>query len=704
MTTARKIFITLSILMGVATAFVIASPTYAIDGYVAGGSTISVGGEYGVSSLATGIITVSTTDPVTVVGTGETYNDLRINVTMAGSDITIEDLNITQTNPAYYAISFTGLGNVLRLAGSSTITEPGSVASSGQNALIRVNDGTSLTITGTGALDISARAGAAAIGGDFGTKRGSITISGVTNLTASTYSAAAAVGSGYGDTAVADKEIIIENSTVVINTYANSGLGDVPGGAGIGGGVLSVTGKITIFNSNITGTATQMGAFIGTGMWGSRSNINIIDSYINATAASYGSVIGDGRGVASGYALNSVINISGSEIIANNTYTGATGSAAIGGGGFYNYYSVYGGPASAPTINITNSTVTASVNPGNYAAAIGSGSNNGGSDTTSISTAINITDSVVTANGGHSAAIGGGYRYSAGNITISGDDTVVTATSGTMSAGIGGGYGAGDTIMSGGTLMVSGHPIIYTYSDKVDSAIAGVTVVELASDARIVHGSLHSSLVSATAQTIYIRSFADDSEEYTLTLPANYVSFATNTLGTAADGQYFSQIVSSGGNTFTLARIDGGNREYIYELADARIYRIIELQITALVCIDINISGDSSEVSCEAVSPEVPLPIPATPTRAGFSFVGWTIDQAGQYPVDWDSDPIVLADITIFAQWEPVDGGGTLPPATGILGSTFGNLVEADYVVAVIGAVGVVAVVACLRRVRRIKR
>lgn len=204
------------------------------------------------------------------------------------------------------------------------------------------------------------------------------------------------------------------------------------GGAGIGGANNQSSSNITITGGNITATAgsntgtrlVYCGAGIGGGGFGEGNNITISGGTVNATGGEgngfyhYG-----GAGIGGGYqrGANDII-ISGNDT--KVTATGKDGGAGIGGG--------FAGTA----------------------------------------TDITISGGTVDATGGsHGAGIGGGgTRYyskggSARKITISGDNTHVTATGGYDGAGIGGGAGGGanggagsvsNVTISGGTVVATG--------------------------------------------------------------------------------------------------------------------------------------------------------------------------------------------------------------------------------------------------------
>ena len=229
-------------------------------------------------------------------------------------------------------------------------------------------------------------------------------------------------------------------------------------GAGIGGANSKSSSNITITGGSITATAgsnsgsglTHCGAGIGGGAYGKGNNINITGGTVNATGgAGNSSYHFGGAGIGGGFNSGANnITISGNDT--RVTATGKDGGAGIGGG--------YAG--TADSITISGGTVDAT--GGSSGAGIGGGGtryySKGGS-------ARNITisgdNTHVTATGGYDGAgIGGGAGGGANggvgsNITISGG--TVNAVGGRNSAGIGGGDGAGcsDITISGGTVTAS---------------------------------------------------------------------------------------------------------------------------------------------------------------------------------------------------------------------------------------------------------
>ncbi|GAB6395037.1 MAG: hypothetical protein MdMp024_1349 [Bacteroidales bacterium] len=205
-------------------------------------------------------------------------------------------------------------------------------------------------------------------------------------------------------------------------------------GAGIGGGIYSSGGTITISGGTVV--ATSLGgpgdpAAIGGGGYGKAGTINITGGIVYATVGS-GTGIGGGAGATGG-----IINITGGMI----TATGGDFATGIGGGR----------DGAGGNITITGGTITAT--GGSSGAGIGGGYGGDGGN-------ITITGGTITAIAGqYAAGIGGGYGGDGGNISIS-NGIIVSVSVGSTGdpAGIGGGgkAGAGTINITGGTVYASG--------------------------------------------------------------------------------------------------------------------------------------------------------------------------------------------------------------------------------------------------------
>ena len=146
------------------------------------GSVITEGGTYQLEPYSNnGIITVATTEAVTIVGSGVSSGKssyVTIDCTVAGVDLTLQDVRIDNADDKNYsAVRFTGKGNVLTIEGVNSLQQ--CYNNAGDLAIIYVPQDGSLTIQGTGTLYMYKHSyGCSAIGADSDGACGNITIAG----------------------------------------------------------------------------------------------------------------------------------------------------------------------------------------------------------------------------------------------------------------------------------------------------------------------------------------------------------------------------------------------------------------------------------------------------------------------------------------------------------------------------------------------
>ncbi|SET40202.1 Cadherin-like beta sandwich domain-containing protein, partial [Natronincola peptidivorans] len=392
-----------------------------------GNGTITVNGDYQLSSDFTGTITIgnAVTD-VKIIGNGSEHQHTNTNISVAGDrtvalNLTIEDLNIAAAtgawpDPGDHGIDFGDAGNFqhnLYISGRSTIGGGSSKAG------IHVPNDIALTINlaageTQGEILVSSQGAGAGIGGGSEGAGGTITIAGGT-------------------------------------VTAKGGFG----GAGIGGGFEGAGGTITITGGTVTATS-YYGAGIGSGSHGAGGTITITGGEVTATGNEGGAGIGGGHN-----GLHGIITITGGTVTATGGRSDYRGGAGIGGGGIYN------NSGSGGTITITGGTVIAksgeiwggSTSADRFGGAgIGGGGNGSGGVITIEGGEVEATggDEYVRGHGG--AGIGGGSNESGGIITIAGG--TVSATGGSGGAGIGsGGIHIGNS-GSGGTITITGGNVI----------------------------------------------------------------------------------------------------------------------------------------------------------------------------------------------------------------------------------------------------
>lgn len=291
--------------------------------------TISKGGKYDISSDYTGTITIDTSEPVILTGTGDAIA-AQIVTGSSTADLTIEDLNIVNSTGS--ALKFGTGGGKLTLLGTNTMT------TGGENSAA-VNIGGGLTINGTGTLTATAISYGAGIGTDYGeeTSANLIISSGIITAYANY---GAGVGSGF------------ESNIGTIEITGGAVSSSSSSGAGVGSGANSSnSGAINITGGNVSSTSRD-GAGVGSGFDGAIGNISIGGSAIvNATSTGTGAGIGSGSTFGNSASAGN-ISINGN---ANVVATSAMNGAGIGSG-----YAQYTGKNSAGTISIgEDATVTA---------------------------------------------------------------------------------------------------------------------------------------------------------------------------------------------------------------------------------------------------------------------------------------------------------------------------------------------------------
>ena len=381
-----------------------------------------------VDSTDTYILTGTTTTVRIVVAAGVT-----VNIILSGANIQIANYPFYINSSANVNLTLDpGTTNVLKSTG---IVNPG----------IYVPIGSTLTIDGTGSLEVVGNSGIGGIGA-YGGLSGNITAegAGTINIKDGEITATGGYGAGIGGGG-GYKTASTASATMTGTIYGGSG-----GEVNISGGTVVATSS---HGAGIGGGGGQ-GSAVGSANYnsgyvrgGSGGTLNISGGMVTATSSNYGAGIGGGGGYL--YATSNVpgisyagaggtVNISGGTVIA----TGGSGKGAgIGGGGGAISYAnciFFGG--SGGTVHITGGDVTAT-GRGNAGAGIG-----GGGTLRQINgTAVAATNDGgnITIDGGTVVAISGG---GASGINVAGG------------AGIGGGgtEGAGSNAGSGGVITING--------------------------------------------------------------------------------------------------------------------------------------------------------------------------------------------------------------------------------------------------------
>lgn len=270
-----------------------------------------------------------------------------------------------------------------------------------------------LTIKGTGSLDVSSNGWGAGIGGGVSAYCGNIRIEGG-NITATGGTNSAGIGAGSWDCG----DITITGGHITATGYA--------GGTGIGGGYQAPCGNITISGGTIIATSDESGAGIGSGEFAACENIIISGGTITATGGSDGAGIGAGIMGTCGD-----ITISGGSI----TSTGGMDGAGIG----------IGNEAECGNIYISGGTIAAiGMSDG---AGIGC-SGQGKCGTIEITSGV---DQVTATRGNNSThSIGFGLK--------SGDESFITCGSVSIGGTV---YWDGSVYQNDGDFYLSVSPFIY---------------------------------------------------------------------------------------------------------------------------------------------------------------------------------------------------------------------------------------------------
>jgi hypothetical protein len=252
------------------------------DGNTGQTNAITTGGTYYLAKGAIGVLTINTTQPVTLVGTGislnNAYKDLYIVCAQEGTSLTLQDIYISNdrgsSDPKLTnMIDFRGSGNSLYFKGTSILDQ--NTNASGY-AMIHVNTETELTVGGVTPYD-------------------------------TLYFYKREQGAGIGG-----------------NGNASGSEGQSP----------EYNGKITITGGNLFMKSSKQGALIGSGADASSTNsapgdITILGGVLNLLPIARGAAIGGSAG-SSGGARGANVYINGGTITINVDYDGA----AIGGGGY----------------------------------------------------------------------------------------------------------------------------------------------------------------------------------------------------------------------------------------------------------------------------------------------------------------------------------------------------------------------------------
>lgn len=534
---------------------------------------------------------------------------------------------------------------------------------------LAVPRGTSLTVTdsiGGGSLDAHAGLGAAGIGGNAGLlplragDAGSITIAGGR---VSAWGGYWAAGIGNGNTA-SGGSVTITGGTV----FAQGG----PWGAGIGSGSGPVGADVQISGGTVTAIGGELGAGIGSGALSPAGSTTISGSAtrVTATGGALGAGIGGGAQGSGG-----TVNIAGGTVQASGG-----GGAALYGDGGDGGGSAIGGGGGGPIL-------------GDVPAA------SAGAD-------VSITAGDVTVSAGGGAAVFGGGRDHAGTATpfgsLSNAGTLTLAAGSVLDIPLGVTADNSGTIVNEGQITGGGsiaNTGSITRSPAVEPALAvaphnytlgfeanppGVTGATPVAPMRVLAATVGNAREALPAPTrtghVFTGWFAPGRAEpwsAATTIEADtalIARWALQSLPVAFDsrgGDAVAGITADFGTTISPptvpARVGHRFLGWFTDPDASTAWDFATDTITAELTLyagwalnDYRVSFDSaggSAVPAVTVAHGEPVPVPATPTRAGHAFAGWFADAAGGSA--WDFTAAVTGALALHARWTadaPVPG------------------------------------------------
>lgn len=319
------------------------------------------------------------------------------------------------------------------------------------------------------------------------------------------------------------------------------------------------------------------------------------------------------------YTVPGTVNIQSGAVTANGGWYGA----GIGGGI----------QSSGATVNISGGTVNATA--GTYAAGIGGSSSASGGATT-------ITGGTVTAKGGaYGAGIGGGSTTRGGTVSVSGG--TVSATGGNYGPGIGATYAGtfGSISLTGGTVVATGGEWSAGlgggwYADGVPVTIgSAANVTATGNGANAIGNGRNAS------------GFGTFANAGTLTL--GFVNGGAQTIPTGADLTNTGRIVNNG--TITVEGTlpgDVDNHGTILVREGGTVDPTKVTDHNYLVTFDRDNGDDDSVIRVYAATVSASQQaLPATPTRTGYDFLGWTANGAA-----FTANTTLAGDTTVTASWQ----------------------------------------------------
>ncbi len=286
-------------------------PTIAADGFITGDAAVSISTTNNNVYLDWLTSDYTATDGQTLKGTLNGNYQVSIadgaTVSLNGANINI---NNNSKSGSLNCAGITCLGNAtINLYGGSI----NHCSSNNYPGIQAGPQGKTLTIQGTGSLNVQGGSNAAGIGGGSGITCGNISLKGGA-ITACGGQYGAGIGSGQGGTC--------GNIEIVGGEITATG-GEGAAGIGSGSGINTVCGNIYLYGGIINACGSDGAAGIGSGSGGTCGSIEIEGGTITAEGGSHAAGIGSGQNGSCGN-----IEVQGGEVSA----TGNGGGSDIGAG------------------------------------------------------------------------------------------------------------------------------------------------------------------------------------------------------------------------------------------------------------------------------------------------------------------------------------------------------------------------------------
>lgn len=426
--------------------------TISVDGFITGDdfSISSTPSHNRYLQWATGDLTLEDGDQVYGTLGGQYKVSIAAGATTNG--VTLHDVKITCLSETTDFAGITCPGNAtIVLEGTNNVIGGGGTVNVHRNPGIYIAPNYTLTIQGSGTLNVSS------------------------NTSSANSNVGAGIGGAWANSDAGNcGNIVINGGTI----NATGGYGC----AGIGAGYGRTCQNITIAGGSVTATGGTNAAGIGSGFSGNGSNsscgdISISDGTVNASGGSHAT------GIGTGYANGAFNNTCGDISISGGTVTavGLTGGAGIGSGLAYcnqpGYYARCG------NISITGGTVTATGGSGGtlnsnkyrYAGGAGIGTGSGYLIVSSgtIYGCYSSCGDIAIESGASVTATKGGGTYSATNSIGLNNSGYNSGTCGTITIG-GTLYWDGSAYQNGGDTYLPTSPLVYPAPTPAETTVTWI--------------------------------------------------------------------------------------------------------------------------------------------------------------------------------------------------------------------------------------